>query len=652
MNPSSSETKVKRVGLDNRAALLPGALFLVVVALRHAGRGVDLWDAGYNAGNFAYLYGSTPERGLGALNPMWYCATYLSNLLGHGLALLPGGDTYLGLQIYSGLLMATPAVMGFLWAVRRFKLPYFPVLAGEAYALFFAWTPSVVLYDHLGFLLLNLGVILLWEGLEREKSWLLAAAGVCLGLNPGVRFPNLAQTALILVLWLFVFLTGKKGFRTGQVLRKSLYCLLGFCMGLVLFLLLFVAGSRQVIPPGQSALAFYLCSVRELFSMGTSEYSVGSMMLGLGNTFLDEKAVYLGKRILLVLIPLVAAGLVLERIPEGGTSGKGASDEKASGREASHGKRILRGILPGVYRIVCISGIFFLGVWLWKLDAVSPDPKTYQVMHFPLLYLTGAFLLLCIYGMVRKGAKPQERVMSFGLLLLTWLGSVGSNTYFYAVIDNLYLLIPGGIWLGTTFWKDKGRLWYVPLKAALVLLTAVVLLQGARFGFSFVYEEATGGRDFTGEIREVPALKGMHTTPERAEELEQLYRMVQEVISFDAENEGQLPGVILQGEIPALAYAMELEPAFCTWSELNSYQIPRYEKVLTGLEERISADSENAPLLLATTQYSRYFENGTEDGIAWGESGLRKASLMKDFVEACGYEIYGATEHFVLYYAP
>ena len=72
-------------------------LVLVLYPMRHVKLGGDLWDVGYNYGNFMY-----PQ--LGRMGKTWYFSTYFASKLGHLLTLLPYGNTWIGMNVYTGLI--------------------------------------------------------------------------------------------------------------------------------------------------------------------------------------------------------------------------------------------------------------------------------------------------------------------------------------------------------------------------------------------------------------------------------------------------------------------------------------------------------------------------------------------------------------------
>lgn len=64
-------------------------------------QGVDVTDTTYSLGNYQFQ---------NSLDKVWMLATYLPNLLGHGLTLLPGGDSMLGMNVYTTFLICIMAL--------------------------------------------------------------------------------------------------------------------------------------------------------------------------------------------------------------------------------------------------------------------------------------------------------------------------------------------------------------------------------------------------------------------------------------------------------------------------------------------------------------------------------------------------------------
>ncbi len=197
-------------------------LILLLYPLRHIRVGVEWWDTGYNYGNFTYM-----DR----MDPMWLLSTYLGNALGRLFTLLPGGSTMLGLNVYTGLVVSLLALGGYFFFIRKAGLPRTVVFWGELLAVSFCWCPTALLYNYLTYLLMGAGVVLLYQALSGDSAKpcrYFVAAGVCLGLNVLVRFPNLAEMGLILAVWAMALIRRQK---PGRTMLQTLQCLAGYLLG-------------------------------------------------------------------------------------------------------------------------------------------------------------------------------------------------------------------------------------------------------------------------------------------------------------------------------------------------------------------------------------------------------------------------------------
>ena len=115
-------------------------LFLAVLVLypmRHVTIGGDLWDVGYNYGNFAYF-------SEGVLGKTWFFSTYLASVIGHVLTQLPFGHTVVGMNVYTGLFASALAVTGYLFCTRVLQISAIAAFAGEFLALSMCWCPTAL----------------------------------------------------------------------------------------------------------------------------------------------------------------------------------------------------------------------------------------------------------------------------------------------------------------------------------------------------------------------------------------------------------------------------------------------------------------------------------------------------------------------------
>ena len=222
-------------------------VILLLYPLIQINQGVDVTDTGYNLGGFFYK-GQIGERWL-------LLSTYLANTTGGLLCKLPMGDTLMGMNLYTSLIVSLAALL--VYYVFSKKLPAWIVFIGEMLAIGLAWCPTVILYNYLTYLFFLIVTLCLYQALTTNKQVWFIVAGMILGLNVFVRFPNIAEAALILAVWYYGFLQKK---RFGDVVRETGLCILGFVLG---FGAMFAVMSVQF---GVSAYADMLYSLFVLVS--------------------------------------------------------------------------------------------------------------------------------------------------------------------------------------------------------------------------------------------------------------------------------------------------------------------------------------------------------------------------------------------------
>ena len=256
------------------AILLP--LLLFFLPFWNANEGVDYADTGYSLNNYANYE---------SLGTTWKLATYLANAFGRFLMQLPGGDTMLGMNLYTSLLISGMALAGYFFCKRRAGQT--AAFWGEVLAVSLCWCPTVILYNYMTYVFLLAALLCLYHALTMQKlpqntkkrNAFLAAAGVLLGINVFVRFSNLAETAFILLVWYAAWLLhGKQsgGGKTEQTFfscaaKDTLWCLAGYLAG---FLSVFVVVCANY------GLEAYLHMLTGMSSMeGSNErYSIAGML--------------------------------------------------------------------------------------------------------------------------------------------------------------------------------------------------------------------------------------------------------------------------------------------------------------------------------------------------------------------------------------
>ena len=167
-------------------------IILVIYALMNINEGVTVTDTGYNYANFIYF---------DSMDDMWKFSTYLSSAIGAMLTKLPLGQSMLGLNFYTGLFKVFSALLAYFFFLKVCKFRREVVFVGEMIALGFCWCPTALIYNYLTYLLFCVGAMCIYVALIKEKRKYFILAGIALGLNVFVRLPNVAEVALIVVVW-------------------------------------------------------------------------------------------------------------------------------------------------------------------------------------------------------------------------------------------------------------------------------------------------------------------------------------------------------------------------------------------------------------------------------------------------------------------
>lgn len=554
---------------------------LFIYPLRHVHLGVDLWDSGYNYANFSY-------NSLEYMDSMWYFATWAANAFGSILTRLPFGNTMLGMNVYTSLLVSVIAVSSYVFCVHKLRIPAWIAFTGEILAISLCWAPTAVLYNYLTYGILLGGTILLYRGLTTGQNRYLIFAGILLGFNVGVRFSNLVHAGLILAVWYYGFVCKKK---ISEVLRETGFCMLGYAGAFGLFL---------IIISVKYGLDFYIESIRRLFGMTeyATDYSTGSMIFGIVKAYAEDTFTYWLKRFALVggialLVCLICV------------------------RRWQRIKKVLIGLL--------VAGFM---LWIVKMGYCTADFTTYNSIYYPCIFLLLMAMLLAVFRLFDKSVDRNEKLQGVLVLLTIYLSSLGGNNAMYASINNLFFVLPCFLWMAYSFIKSRNHIFYYPFKAVLVAGIILVMIQGLCFGNVFVYEAATGARDLGTEITGVPVLGGMHTGAENAKEMEALYKYIQVNNLQDRE-------CILYGDIPGIAYYMELAPAINIWSDLRSYSHEVLETDLEKLEAEISESGEY-PIVIFHAKYAGYY-TGDESYLPEEETAAQKIKKLCSFMDKHGY---------------
>jgi hypothetical protein len=640
---------------------------LVLYPMRHVNVGGDLWDVGYNYGNFAYF----SEEVLGKT---WFFSTYLASAVGHLLTLLPFGHTVVGMNVYTGLFASILAVTGYLFCTRVLRISAIAAFMGEFLALGMCWCPTALLYNYLTYLLFLACVIFLYLGLTREKHWMLVAAGACLGTNVFVRFSNLPEMGLILAVWAYAIWDGwerrKKG-RTGQeeiesskdkagfyqgtggstdngkwfgkalgkLWKDTLWCLLGYLAALMVFFLWISL---------RYGMSDYVEGIRLLFAMTDSatDYKPISMLQGLLWPF--QAGLYWILRLAFFTAMVFVVGLVSDAIPllfHGSTQ-----------RQARKVFRILG-------TCGCIAVCIFMMFWILGMGKGRNGFTSFLYYSYDPVYWPCALFWMLALGIgavevLRPGNAKENRLYGMLLILVGVLTSLGSNNGIYPSFNNLFTLAPFVLQKVTEFtkfvWKksrerrdssEEFRPSLLPICLILWVFLCFCSVQFTMFGMKFVFCEGGGVQNANATVSQNEALKGLHMPKDRARDL-------QELSDFVSEEEILTKEVILHGNIPAVAFFLGMRPAFHSWNDLASFGYDVMQDAMDELMKEIGNRESGKPVVIAARSYAEYGPITPDDSEGVTMEKDPKWMLIQRFMGIYGYQKTFENERFVVWQIP
>lgn len=500
-------------------------LFVVILFLypfRHVNQGLDMMDAGYSLGHFQFR---------DDMDLMWKLATYLSNWLGMIFTRLPYGNTWIGMNCYTSLMISMVACVIFLWVSKRYPDMTLGLFLAEMLALSMCWAPSTVLYHYLGYFLISLTAILLFEAIRDCNRRKYVISGVILGLCVLVRMPNITYAALILAVWYGTFLYKKEQNRL-PVMQQTLYCLLGYLIG-------FIPGFLWIaMKYGVSAYSNMIIS---LFSMTdtATDYKPASMITAIVSDYV-QYSVWL----LIFGIYLVLGVFFFYR------SGK---------------IKIKCYYINAAKLIYCLGMLvvlrFCYGRGMFGIDYRDP----FCMYKWVTVYLL-CVILLCVFLLCSGQQSKEDRLLASILLIIILVTPLGSNNGLYPIMNNLFLIAPVSFALFYRFYQKYKRNFAV--KTWIPFLTLCLSVQVMLFGILFVFHDDVVEKRKV-EIEGFHSVNGMVTDVEKADALESLGGYLEK---------HKKKKIVLFGNIPGISYIYDLQPAiFTTWPDLDSNEIQRLE---------------------------------------------------------------------------
>ncbi len=598
--------RLENISLLNRSLQnIVFPLILLLFPLIKANQGVDLTDTGYSLGNYRFF---SADGGI------WTLLTFLSNVTGYLLSCLPFGSTMLGMKVYTGLIVSVTALLGYRFFMT--KIPAWLAFVGELTAIGFCWCPTVILYNYLTYLLFLLGAIFLFRGLAGGRNGCLVIAGVILGINVMVRFPNnMLEAGLILALWYYGALKKKPA---KKIAEETGLCLSGY----LLALLVMVCGVSLFY--GSGAIRDMITGVFGIAG-STSDYTLGEMLLSVLSAYAH------GFKWMLYMFLCILPGIPFLVMWEGKYQ-----------------------VFRKVIYCVCIPVLFFvLGKWgMYNFRYYQKE----SALQWGAVFLLLAFMALGWVLFTRR-MDDEWRLIGCIALIMILITPLGSNNHIWPVLNNLFFIAPVILWViyrfvrwGRTYLDASGKVPLFPVKAMCSGILIAFFIQAVGLGFGYVFLDGETGETRSCRVAENRVLDGMLTTGLNAEVLE-------EITVFMTENQSEYgqKELILYGNIPGLAYYLNMPPAiYTTWADLDSNPLERLREELWEITESKGSNWEERPLVIITPQLDAYFAGNEQAMSYWGTDAAdceqdEKLSAIGEFLTENEYEQVFANEAFVVY---
>ncbi|MCH4034635.1 MAG: hypothetical protein LKH04_01075 [Lachnospiraceae bacterium] len=546
-------------------------VLLLIWPLVNANQGISVMDTTYSLTNYVY-----PE----SVGSTWKFATLLANAMGTFLARTPLGGSMLAMNLVCSLLIGVTALVSY--EVLRRMIAGWMVFIGEFLAISLCWCPAVILYNYLTYFLLTLGCLFLFRGISgvpEKQSWYVLA-GVCLGASVTVRFANLAEAALILPLWFWCAITGRKAI---GALKRTLWCLLGYVIGFA-------------VPVGISMAVYgptaYFAMIPQILGVGSAngDYTAGGMISAILSAYGEALHWFL------ILIPCIIMGIILFHLP-------------------------LWEKHRGIKKLIYTVGILILVRFFYGRGMFTTVYTDYWCMFaWGMLFLLMAILLCLIFLFGGFAANPDERFLAAMTLCLVLILPLGSNNYTFPVLNCLFVIAPAVLWFLRRIWQETRDIGgHFAWHSMAMMILVMVLVQGALFHIFFAFRDGTDGTRRTAQVAGNAITAGMYTTPENAKELSSLTALVKD------QNLAGRKTIVL-GSAPGLHYLLQLPPALSSaWPDLDSNPTQTFAQDLAACEEEPlvilhyggepSASAAEKTELLEEYLSDRSYETLFEDGV-------------------------------------
>lgn len=459
------------VGFNKTEKLL--LVLILAYPLLFIWQGLDFTDTGYILTNYQQIF--IEPASIESSFRIW-----LSDVLG-GIWVYFFGDL-LGLTGYrlAGVLL----VYGTIYVSYKVLRPYL----GRTNLLWGLFLASVFInrsgyqfnYNSFTAFFYVLGAYFLIKGLQGKQFPLIFISGFIVGLNLFVRLPNILGVFLVLAILFYGYINKED---LGRVFKQAGIFLAGFSVSIAAVLLLMYAMGH---------VEAYLIAFRETFSMledptghHRSEKLINAFVMHHKNMVREVTKILLGLAGLIVVLLLTAR-----------------------------------------FKSPHLQNIIIGGAAVWLLHDNFAPFKDSDWVNMLIIVVGLLYVLLSVLAAIKalQGIGGKDlRLVSFVSLLILVLAPLGSNVAIRNSIYGMYLALPMAIGFIAGI-RDIGL---APREFSLLkaLAVGVFLFFSLQSTYYFTYRDASDRMSMNQAV-EHPKLKGVHTTPQRAEVVQELVEVL------------------------------------------------------------------------------------------------------------------------------
>lgn len=601
------KNKVKNFISQNRILdKVLSCLYPVIIAAYsfcRVDKGLEITDTAYNYSNFKFSSN---------LDDMWFFSTFLSNIIGRFFTLLPGGNTMLGLNIYTGSVKCLILLVAFFFLTKRVKLSKHVTFIGVMIAAGLSWCPTAVLYNYLTYLFLLLGVIFIYEAevspsVSKENRFFIIA-GICLGANVFVRLPNLCEAALIVVVW-YVSIVRKETFKVSM--RKTLMCILGYVLSFALCIMLAFATR------GYEA---YFRGITQMFSGGgdaTSQYSPKGLLFTAYSGYIGIS--YWAILMIVAAVFVGALSLVSVKLIE----------------PKIKSEKVLK-FFSSLKYIATFVVFLFTVFWFRRTGLYTDNYFEYSSMYgINIVVLVISIISLLVIALIPNEKSPfsfEYKILAASALVVIFITPLGSNNGMYSVLNNQYLILP--LMLGILVSVLKTKKWVNPICIFALLITLTGGLHSVLFGLNFTFRDG-GGKPINCRVDNNKILKGMKTIESNANYLTDISEI------WEKDYKGST--ILVFGNAAGLSFYLDAKPAISTvWPSLASFSYEKFENEMRLLKALHFEKGVELPVIVLGNDgmdaYLEYVAGDTSKTEAiLGKTYIKKLEILYDFLKYYDY---------------